>query len=183
MRRFGWTLCALLLTVGFQAHAETQLDLNFAAAREAHRSDLELDGVYRRLQRRANSFTKHRLYVVQEHWRHFRQQECNFETAFYEGGSIAPLIYWNCYARMTRARIAELKGAPERSVKTSGQLSQRTSVVTSRTSLAMAMAMAMESSRPRPSSRPRQPRRSRPACRVSPTGTQRPATADWTCAR
>ena len=113
MRRFGWTLCALLLTFGIHAHAETQLELNYRAAHDARKAEYELVGVMRRVTHMLEPFNRRRFEALHATWREYRKRECEYETSSYGDGSIAPLIYWQCFARMTRARAIELRAERE----------------------------------------------------------------------
>jgi uncharacterized lipoprotein YbaY len=53
---------------------------------------------------------------VQKAWLTFRTQSCQFESKAVEGGSAAPMVQWQCAARMTRERtaaLARLASCPE----------------------------------------------------------------------
>lgn len=54
-----------------------------------------------------------RLRSAQEAWLHYRDLHCEAEAAMYEGGSLQPTIRYGCRARVTGARVEELKTAYE----------------------------------------------------------------------
>jgi uncharacterized protein YecT (DUF1311 family) len=41
-------------------------------------------------------------------WREYRLQQCEFEAAFFAGGSIQPVVYTTCYGSLTADRIRRL---------------------------------------------------------------------------
>ena len=45
---------------------------------------------------------------TQKLWIQYRTAACNFESSGVVGGSARPMVKWQCDARMTRARTAEL---------------------------------------------------------------------------
>jgi len=51
---------------------------------------------------------KAKLRMAQRNWIQFRDNECTFETAENEGGSIYPMVYNGCLARLTKQRTRAL---------------------------------------------------------------------------
>ncbi|MDT9598210.1 lysozyme inhibitor LprI family protein [Sphingosinicella rhizophila] len=49
------------------------------------------------------------LRAAQRAWIQFRDAHCTYEGYEMRGGSMEPMLYSGCRARLTRARIAELK--------------------------------------------------------------------------
>ncbi len=45
---------------------------------------------------------------TQKAWLAYRTAACDFESSALQGGSAQPMVKWQCAARMTRARTAEL---------------------------------------------------------------------------
>jgi hypothetical protein len=41
-------------------------------------------------------------------WRDYRRQHCDFEAAFFPGGSVQPAVYLSCYGLLTSSRIRRL---------------------------------------------------------------------------
>ncbi len=103
---------------------QTQMDMNFCAAIEFERADIALNAAWprvvasaraddrqvdRRYDRRPGSEAK--LREAQRAWIVFRDAHCTVEG--YDqarGGSMEPMVYDGCRARLTRERIAQLTG-------------------------------------------------------------------------
>ena len=49
---------------------------------------------------------------VQQRWLAYRTEACRFESSGVAGGSIRPMVQWQCAARLTRERAAELDRRP-----------------------------------------------------------------------
>jgi uncharacterized protein YecT (DUF1311 family) len=88
--------------------AKTQLELNVCADREYKAADATLNRVYNQLAAKLGDEAKAKLKEVELSWLKYRDANCAFEADAYTGGSIQPLIYSNCMARMTKARTGEL---------------------------------------------------------------------------
>jgi uncharacterized protein YecT (DUF1311 family) len=106
---------------------QTQIDLNACAALDFEQADRALNAVWpeaiasaragdseidRRTDRRPTS--EARLREAQRAWLAFRDAHCAWQ-AYGEarGGSLEPLIYHGCRARLTRERIRQLAGRGE----------------------------------------------------------------------
>jgi uncharacterized protein YecT (DUF1311 family) len=99
-----------LLTSAMRAHAhETQIELNSKAAAQAKATDKRLNEVYQQVIKDFNAESKQEIIEAQRAWIKFRDAQAKFEENQYKGGSLAPLVYWNCMTRMTNARIKELE--------------------------------------------------------------------------
>ncbi|TAG62574.1 MAG: DUF1311 domain-containing protein [Oscillatoriales cyanobacterium] len=77
---------------------------------EFQAADKKLNQVYQQLQPKLNSKQKQRLIVAQRSWLKFRDESCDYEAGYFEGGSVAPSIYGYCRARVTKERIKDLEG-------------------------------------------------------------------------
>ncbi len=88
---------------------ETQLEMNEKAHIKAVQADTELNSIYKQLIEKLTVKEKANMLQAQRAWIRFRDAQCRFEWQTYEGGSIAPLNFSECFARMTRARTKELK--------------------------------------------------------------------------
>lgn len=63
---------------------------------------------YAALHRSLPTEQRERLRRMQGAWLQYRTAACRFESGPSAGGSVQALIYWQCAARMTRDRAAEL---------------------------------------------------------------------------
>jgi uncharacterized protein YecT (DUF1311 family) len=50
-----------------------------------------------------------KLRTAQRNWIQYRDNECTFETADNEGGSIHPMVYAGCLTRLTKERTRALE--------------------------------------------------------------------------
>lgn len=50
-----------------------------------------------------------KLAAVQTNWETFRNRDCSWERQFFQGGSVAPLVYSQCLKTHTLQRIDRLK--------------------------------------------------------------------------
>lgn len=92
--------------------AQSQAEMNMCAAAKFKAADAELNRVYNRLASKLgeDSAQRDRLKAAETAWLKYRDDNCDYESSFYEGGSIRPLIHSSCLERMTKARTAELRG-------------------------------------------------------------------------
>jgi uncharacterized protein YecT (DUF1311 family) len=77
---------------------DTQMEMNSCAASDYSRADEELNTVWRKLPKSKE------LLASQRAWIAYRDAECYFRKAQFEGGSIAPLIYSSCLSELTKQR-------------------------------------------------------------------------------
>ena len=101
-------LLALALVAG-PALAQDQTTLNAQAGAELQKSDQRLNAVYKALRGRISEASKARLQTAQQSWLRFRDQECAFETAGTDGGSIHGMMVAVCQTRLTDQRTADLE--------------------------------------------------------------------------
>lgn len=91
---------------------QSQAEMNMCAAKRFKAADAELNRVYNRLVSKlgddAGQLAK--LKAAETSWLKYRDDNCDYEDSFFEGGSMRPLIYSSCMERMTKARTAELRG-------------------------------------------------------------------------
>ena len=89
---------------------QTQLDLNFCARDGWGVSDAELNRLWAEVKPAADrrGFGAE-LLAEQRAWLRRRDATCEADRDGYAGGSIAPMIYWQCMDRQTIARNAELR--------------------------------------------------------------------------
>ncbi|MCU0551686.1 MAG: lysozyme inhibitor LprI family protein [Leptolyngbya sp. Prado105] len=89
---------------------QTQFDMNFCANQQARVADRKLNQAYQTLMRGYKGTPRGKqLIEAQEAWIKFRDTNCAFTSAAYEGGSIQPMVYSNCIGRMTSDRTKQLE--------------------------------------------------------------------------
>jgi uncharacterized protein YecT (DUF1311 family) len=103
--------------------AITQTEMNLCAQNRAESADKRLNNTYQILQRRLAidlrqgntaqiNLAKTRyqkLINAQNAWIKFRDTTCEYERSNFDGGSIAPMIYHDCVAKITDRRTADLQ--------------------------------------------------------------------------
>lgn len=106
---------------------QTQLDMNQCAQQAYKQADAELNQVYQTLHASLSDSGKQSLTDAELAWISFRDLDCDFARDQYEGGSIAPLIYYSCLEALTELRTTEIEETqlPEQSYETAdAQLNQ-----------------------------------------------------------
>lgn len=88
--------------------AMNQHDLNMCADREFKAADAVLNRVYQQLLSKSGA-DKAKLKEAEIAWLKYRDANCDYEASAFEGGSMQPMIYSFCLARMTRNRTAEFQ--------------------------------------------------------------------------
>lgn len=92
---------------------QSQAEMNICADKRFKAADAELNRAYNQLASKLEADARARLKTVEVSWLKYRDDNCDYEAAFFKGGSMRPLIYSSCMERMTRARAAELRGQIE----------------------------------------------------------------------
>ena len=87
----------------------TQSDLNACAFQDFEQATAAYSSTYKTLSQSVGNKQRQLLRQVQTEWLQYRVKACEFEKSGIEGGSAAPMINWQCQARMTRERTAELQ--------------------------------------------------------------------------
>lgn len=100
--------CFLVLALQAGAAAQTQLELNEDAARQAKAADTQLNKAYQQVIKGLDARTKALLVKAELKWIAFRDAQSDSEEDQYRGGSMAPMIYWGTKQRLTDARTREL---------------------------------------------------------------------------
>ena len=93
--------------------AGSQFELNQCAGREYKAADAELNVTYQRLAAKLDAEGRASLKAAEAAWLKYRDANCEYESSFYRGGTMRPMVHAFCLARVTRARTAELKGQIE----------------------------------------------------------------------
>jgi uncharacterized protein YecT (DUF1311 family) len=120
MRKLGWLFFFFLAVMGSQSllaqHAEdpckgeeNQTNLNLCAQQNYQKADAELNATWKKLLEHLTYDEIDQLREVQRIWLKFRDAECAFEVAPFDGGSIVPMIQYGCLQRLTEERTRHLK--------------------------------------------------------------------------
>lgn len=88
---------------------QTQIEMNQCAQQAYKQADAELNQVYKTLHASLSDSGKQRLTDAELAWVSFRDLDCDFARDQYEGGAIAPLIYYSCLEDLTELRTTELE--------------------------------------------------------------------------
>lgn len=89
---------------------ETQAAINTCASLSAEAADKALNQVYQQLKSALKGSQREKLLIhAQLLWIRFRDTNCVFERSNYQGGSIAPSIYYSCIEQMTKQRTEQLE--------------------------------------------------------------------------
>jgi len=89
--------------------SNSQHELNRCAARARDQADAELNKVYRELMKDAGTEERAKLRSAQLAWIKFRDAHCDYESVGNKGGSIYPMVYSFCLAKITTARTTHLR--------------------------------------------------------------------------
>jgi len=89
---------------------ETQLALNICAKRWAKTADFLRSLIYEEVYSQIPEARKSQLKVIEKTWTAYRDIHCQELSAPFRKGSIYPLLYQSCQARVTNDRIADLQG-------------------------------------------------------------------------
>jgi uncharacterized protein YecT (DUF1311 family) len=91
--------------------SQTQLALNFCAARWSKTADFLRSLVYEDIARNLRTETrKIQLKAIEQTWTSYRETHCQELTEPFRKGSIYGLLYHSCFARVANDRIADLQG-------------------------------------------------------------------------
>ncbi|WP_081536135.1 lysozyme inhibitor LprI family protein [Rhodovulum sp. P5] len=88
----------------------TQAEMNQCAASAYTAADAELNAVWPGAKQAMDQMGAGALLLdAQRKWIAFRDAACAAERAPFEGGSIAPLIHYDCLKRLTERRTEDLR--------------------------------------------------------------------------
>ncbi|MEH1792543.1 MULTISPECIES: lysozyme inhibitor LprI family protein [unclassified Nostoc] len=88
---------------------QTQVAINECARLSYQNADKKLNQAYKQLLPTLENSRKQKLIAAQVVWVKFRDANCEFERSKYEGGSIAPTIYFGCLENTTKLRTKQLQ--------------------------------------------------------------------------
>jgi uncharacterized protein YecT (DUF1311 family) len=87
----------------------TQAAASACAHREYQAANAELNKAYNHLSTKLDVDERARLKEAELAWIQYRDKNCEYESSFYLGGTMRPMIESFCLARVTKARMAELR--------------------------------------------------------------------------
>ncbi|MCF2151293.1 lysozyme inhibitor LprI family protein [Desmonostoc muscorum LEGE 12446] len=90
-------------------NAQTQTEINECSRLSYQNADKKLNAAYQQLVPKLDRTRKQKLIAAQQAWIKFRDTTCEFERSEYEGGSIAPTIYFGCLENTTKDRTQQLQ--------------------------------------------------------------------------
>lgn len=92
------------------ADAQTTIEMRNCAGKEYKQADDELNRVYRHLMAKLDDEGhKTALKTAQQAWIKYRDANCDFASYLNRGGTIEPVVRYNCMTSMTSSRTKELK--------------------------------------------------------------------------
>lgn len=103
--------------------------MNATAYASYKKADAQLNKVYKQLMTILTKKEKPLLIQAEKDWVKFRDSHCKFEASQYEGGSIQPLINYNCLQESTKKRIAEIKASIKKHPNTFSDKTKNVGVV------------------------------------------------------
>jgi uncharacterized protein YecT (DUF1311 family) len=89
---------------------DAQIYLNICASRWAKTADFLRSLIYDEVNSRSPEARKAQLKAIEKTWNSYRDIHCEELSAPFRTGSIYPLLYSSCRARVTNDRIADLQG-------------------------------------------------------------------------
>ncbi len=89
---------------------EAQLYLNICASRWAKTADFLRSLIYDEVYSQIPKARQSQLKAVEKTWNSYRDIHCKELSEPFRKGSIYPLLYFSCRARLTNDRIADLQG-------------------------------------------------------------------------
>lgn len=88
---------------------QNQVQINECSRLSYQNADKKLNVAYQQLLPKLDRSRKQKLIAAQQAWIKFRDTTCEFERSEYEGGSIAPTIYFGCLENTTNDRTQQLQ--------------------------------------------------------------------------
>jgi uncharacterized protein YecT (DUF1311 family) len=89
---------------------EAQIYLNICASRWAKTADFLRSLIYDEVYSQISKARQSRLKAIEQTWNSYRDVHCQEFSEPFRKGSIYPLLYLSCRARVTNDRIADLQG-------------------------------------------------------------------------
>ncbi|NMF60006.1 lysozyme inhibitor LprI family protein [Pseudanabaena yagii] len=90
--------------------SQTQIGLNICASRWAKTTNFLRSLIYEEVSSQQSEAGRTQLKVIEKTWTSYRDNHCQEVSEPFREGSIYPLLYLSCLARVTNDRIADLQG-------------------------------------------------------------------------
>ena len=102
-------LVLFLCFINVVSFGQTQMEMNQQASTNNKKADAKMAFIYKKVQKETLSDIDRKLLLdAQRTWIKYKEAHCKSASASYEGGSIQPLIYYNCLTEITNERIKQL---------------------------------------------------------------------------
>ena len=102
-------LVFFLCFINVVSFGQTQIEMNQQASTNFKKADAKMAFIYKKVQKQILSDIYRKLFLdAQRTWIKYKEAHCKSASASYEGGSIQPLIYFNCLTEITKERIKQL---------------------------------------------------------------------------
>ena len=102
-------LTLFLCFINVVSLGQTQMEMNQQASTSNKKADAKMALIYKKVQKETLSdIDKKLLLDAQRTWIKYKEAYCKSASASYAGGSIQPLIYFNCLTEITKERIKQL---------------------------------------------------------------------------
>ena len=102
-------LVLYLCFINVVSYGQTQMEMNQQASTNYKKADAKMALIYKKVQKETLSdMDKKLLLDAQRTWIKYKEAHCKSASASYAGGSIQPLIYFNCLTEITKERIKQL---------------------------------------------------------------------------
>lgn len=88
---------------------QTQGEMNACAGIAYRNADRRLNQVYQQVLPKLPAARRQQLVTAQQAWIRYRDTSCTFERSEVTGGTMEPMIYSSCLARLTEQRTKDLQ--------------------------------------------------------------------------
>lgn len=92
---------------------QSQLAMNICAGKDYERDDARLNKTYKELVAKLEKSRREKIKEIQIVWIKYRDLQCDFDSAGYEGGTMYSLVRSTCLSQMTQQRTKDLKAMLE----------------------------------------------------------------------
>ena len=102
-------LIIFLCFINVVSFGQSQIEMNQKASTNYKKADAKMALIYKKVQMETVSDNDKKLLLdAQRTWIKYKEAHCKSASASYAGGSIQPLIYFNCLTEITKERIKQL---------------------------------------------------------------------------
>ena len=102
-------LIIFLCFINVVSFGQSQIEMNQKASTNYKKADAKMALIYKKVQMETVSDNDKKLLLdAQRTWIKYKEAHCKSASASYAGGSIKPLIYFNCLTEITKERIKQL---------------------------------------------------------------------------